>query len=443
MLPGVKQATFSGAQLRAGASAYGLMTAGLFGPANWPAVKEQALVRKRQGTAHTGDVPPYDWGPYITRFWDKLPEDAVSATMIAVGELMHSLHGYNESRDRPSRAERARSLAQQARAFVLGMLEPLFGTKHTPKLHGVLCHIGDEVQLRDDLSMADTSLNEQKHKEEKAAYKLTNRQSQIFARQQLKVTQSRLILQAEKDRLSKDAGAKQGMDADKSGIHEHDGDDVPAALKAVGVGETGGEPMALEELCGRPGLSRAASVLGLPAYAVVSILSFTHFTATYAWGALPGLEVVRSSELYHNAAWHDDVMYKTADGHEVMYGRIRCLLARGSAGKREAVAVLQHMKLAKSLSGSPSSAAGYKRLCWAFATEDAEWPIVEAVTVDRLLRIVHVLPDVELLDGSRRAVDRRAAVSDALRDQFFLVKKLFKSTTPAQQQSLRSELKVL
>lgn len=136
-------------------------------------------------------------------------------------------------------------------------------------------------------------------------------------------------------------------------------------------------------------------------------------------------------------------MYKTADGHEVMYGRIRCLLARGSAGKREVVAVLQHIKLAKSLSGSPFSAAGYKRLCWAFATEDAEWPIVEAVTVDRLLRIVHVVPDVELLDGSRRAADQRADVSDALRDQFFLVNKLFKSTTPAQQQSLRSELKVL
>lgn len=68
---------------------------------------------------------------------------------------------------------------------------------------------------------------------------------------------------------------------------------------------------------------------------------------------------------------------------------------------------------------------------------------MEAVTVDRLLRIVHVVPDVELLDGSRRAADQRADVSDALRDQFFLVNKLFKSTTPAQQQSLRSELKVL
>lgn len=442
VLPGVKQATFSGAQLRAGAAAYGLMTAGLFGPANWTAVKARAKARiANKAAGHPdGDGSPYDWEPFFERFGDMLPEDAVTATMIAFGELMHYVHGYNEAGARSSRAERTAAVRQQTRNFVLGMLEPLFGRKSTPKLHEVLCHACDEVMLRDDLCMADTSFNEQKHKEEKAGYKLTNRQVQTAGRQQLKVTQARLILQAEKDELAANATGGHDRDGDDSETDESDDNDEPAALsdsRSVRLGATGGALIALRVITSRPGMSKAASVLGLPADGFITVLSSTRFTATYEWGALPSPELVRSAESYHNAAWHDDVMYRPADGGDVRYGRVRLVAARGSACHATGVVLVQRMKLAVPLTGSPFAAAGYKRLRWAFDDDAAEWPTLEAVPIDRLLRICQIVPDVELLDGSRRLSGQRAVATDGVRDRFFLLNKLFKSTTPAQQRAIR------
>lgn len=187
VLPGVKQATFTGAQLRAGAAAYGFMTAGFFGPGNWPVLeaKAKAQIANSAAAQPVQDIPEpaYDWMPYFARFRDALPEDGVTSTLVAFGELMNSLHGYNEASPRPSREERAASVLQQAQDFVLGLLEPLFGSKHTPKLHETLCHACDEILLREDLSMADTSLKEQKHKGKKAGYKLTNLQTETAGRQ--------------------------------------------------------------------------------------------------------------------------------------------------------------------------------------------------------------------------------------------------------------------
>jgi len=72
--------------------------------------------------------------------------------------------------------------------LLLGKVLPLFGHKSTSKLHAVLFHAAAELRLRKSLTVADTSLNEQKHKEEKAAYRRTNRQVRAAGRQLLTVS---------------------------------------------------------------------------------------------------------------------------------------------------------------------------------------------------------------------------------------------------------------
>ena len=42
-MPGVRQASFSGAQQRDGGAAFGFMMAGMWGPANWEDLKKELL----------------------------------------------------------------------------------------------------------------------------------------------------------------------------------------------------------------------------------------------------------------------------------------------------------------------------------------------------------------------------------------------------------------
>jgi len=149
-------------------------------------------------SAPEGSSPkPYDWEPFFEHFRDAAHQDAVISTLIAFGKLTCIVHGYSESFDLLSRADRAKRLQARAEIWLLKMVKPLFGAKNTVKVRMLLSHAAEESLDRNDLNFADTSVNEAAHKLEKAAYMRNNRQTRGHARQLLTMAQSRLLLDVE------------------------------------------------------------------------------------------------------------------------------------------------------------------------------------------------------------------------------------------------------
>lgn len=103
------------------------------------------------------------------------PPDAMTSVMADFGRLVDDFHSYNQPDPLPSRADSAARVREQVNDFVLGIVRRLFGSKWSSKLHEVLCHAAEEIELREDISMVDTSPNEQNHKQEKAASRRTYR----------------------------------------------------------------------------------------------------------------------------------------------------------------------------------------------------------------------------------------------------------------------------
>lgn len=484
VMPGTLQATYTGAQLRAAATMYALMVDGLFGPANWQAVKTKARLdiarravkrgfasarRQPDGerAAASGRATPsedgapaaaaessFDWEPYFQRFGDIKPQDAMTSMMVAFGRLMNDFSGYNQPSTPPTRTERAARVRQQAQDFVLGMVEPLFGTKRSSKLHELLCHAADEIELREDFSMADTSPNERKHKEEKAAYRRTNRHTASAGRQLLTVAQARILLQEEEARLMADKllgmEVSPGGRADPSDVSsqesEEDGDasssdDECATEAAMPLGRSfRGVRVPVEHLVKRPGLGALGGLVGVPSYAEVPVLTSIHFMARYEWGALPCVALLRSSPAFYGAPWYDSVIFRRHVDDAPQFGMVLLIVVGGLADCAEPCAVVQCMEPAEPIPGAPLAAAGYQRLRWSFDSEAAEWPTLIIVPLSGVQRIVHIVPDVQLLAPSGLVAPpaaKEGAETDGLRSQFFLNNILFKSTTPAQQRIQR------
>lgn len=464
---GVLQATHRGAQLRAGAAMYALMVEELFDPANWLVIKAKARARIARHAIASGaasarvqdsgfpvlETPAvenaaqeHDWEPFFQRFGDMLPQVALNATMAAFGQLMNDLHGYNKTNDSLPRAELTERVRTQVQDLAVGMVEPLFGAKSSSKLHEHLCHAADEMRLRGDFTMADTTPNEQKHKQEKAAYKRTNRQAATAGLQHLTVVQARIILQEEDDKVVADSPeneeaeeiaptaaelASEGSADSDAASGDMDGDlpvagVVPKALRERGV------RVSVQALAERPGLGKLASLFDTPSYAEVSVISTCRFTAVHEWHALPCTELLRSSIIYYGTAWYDCVRYRSDAGDQVHMGQVRVIVAGGTDGCMEPCAVVQVMENAPPLSSSPLAAAGYQRLRWAFDNEAAVWPSLVRVPLSDMLRIVHIVPDVQLLAPSGLMMPHSVQACTermGLRAAYFLNNILSKSTT--------------
>lgn len=336
----------------------------------------------------------YDWEPFFQRFGDMLPQNAMTCTMAAFGQLMNDFHGYNQSSSPPSRAEMAQCFRSQAQDFALGMVEPLFGIKRSSKLHELNCHAAEEIELRGDFTMADTSAKEQKHKEEKAAYRRTNRHTASAGRQLLTVAQARIILQDEEVQLIKEQPASAGTPvfgpaeaADPLSQSSEDGECTSSdedVLSEAGFQpgpklHTSGMKVPVEALSQRPCLVGLAGLLELPSYAVVSVVTAIHFNAKYEWGALDSTELVRSSDAYYGEAWHDCDLYRRHPSGAALFGRVRLIVVGCLTNCDQPVAVLQCMVKVAPLPDAPLASAGYQRLRWSFDSDPDVWPTLALV----------------------------------------------------------------
>lgn len=270
------------------------------------------------------------------------------------------------------------------------------------------------MRLRGDFTMADTTPNEQKHKQEKEAYKRTNRDAATTGCQLLAVVQARAIIQEGVDKV--DAESSENKEAEETAATaaellsdgfadsdaasgDMDGDIpvpgvVPKALRESGV------RMSVQALAERPGLGELPSLFDIPSYAEVSVITTCRFTAVHECHALPCTELLRSSDIYYCTAWYDCVRSRSDARDQVHMGQVRVIVAGETAGCMETCAVDDVMVAAPPLSSSPLAAAGYQRRRWAFDNNAAVWPALVRAPLSDVLRIVHIAPDVQLLAPS-------------------------------------------
>lgn len=284
---------------------YALMVDGLFGPATWMVVKTQAQVDIARRTVKQGlaiwrtpelagdygvragapsTAAEYDCEPVSQIFGEALLQDAMKSTMEAFGRLMNVFPGYNQHCTPPSRAMMALRVRTQCQEFSLRMIQPLFASKRSSMLHKLLYYAAEEIELRVDFSMADTSPNEQKHKEEKAASRRTNRHTASAGRQLLSVSQARIMLQAEEAEMAAKRSATSGSSAigpveaadplsqetEDSDCIFYDEEDLSAAgAPPDAVVHTSGVSVSFDVIMQRPGLGSLASLLHAPLYAAV------------------------------------------------------------------------------------------------------------------------------------------------------------------------------
>lgn len=125
-------------------------------------------------------------------------------------------------------------------------------------------------------------------------------------------------------------------------------------------GGFGGSRVPLDVLSQRPGLGALVWLLGVPTDAIISILTGVHVVATYEWQALSSLELLRSSESYVCAAWHDFIKFRRRPSKELLFGKLLLIVPGTSVDLGEPCAVVQCMDVAEPMEGGPLATAGYE-----------------------------------------------------------------------------------
>lgn len=136
------------------------------------------------------EVVPIDQRRYKDLFDDKPVRDAVQEVACRAALLMGELCGENQADDADMSEVEARELAREAYEFATKFMVALFGPMHTSKAHWLAYHLLDELILRENLTDADTSVNELLHQLIKIKYRRTSKQDQAFTLQLMRAEQT-------------------------------------------------------------------------------------------------------------------------------------------------------------------------------------------------------------------------------------------------------------
>jgi len=353
----------------------------------------------------------YDWKAYHLAFKDKPLQNTVTELFAEYASLYARIAGY--TRDRlvaPMTLEEARSIQDQATAFVNDFVTPLLGPIFSTKMHKLLCHVLDAIKWHGNLRNCNTSSNEAGHKDDKKYYRRTNGALDLFTGQMVRHAQgTRGVLEAHNRAAGGGATAPAPRpptyplpSADVALLEPTNASAVPAPVlqssSAAGKVVSGLTRELVSTLATRPGLSRVSEILGIRNKATVPVLSRVYIDARFDCGArLP--QLLRSSPNFHGFAWYDAVHYNVEGETEPMVGELRALV-RLREGDH---ALIREWMPAAPSPGCPLTAKGCQRLQWRVRDGAAAVSVVKIKT-SNILRLAHVVPDFgELL--VRRGLD--------------------------------------
>eukprot|EP00170_Pyropia_yezoensis_P002913 contig_12195_g2919 len=384
----------------------------------------------------------FDWAAYRRAFPDTLPHAAITAMFaeyaLLVGRITRHLGAAVAS---PMTLAEGEGIAKQAQEFVLCYAVPILGPLHTTKVHKLLAHLLEAVWLHSNPMNGDTSLNEQKHKEDKRHYVRTNKSKLGYLRQLVRHSNgSRSVLrcnQAARAAFSADGPAvsgsgeddcdsdMEGSDAVDNGRGAADVDTdfmaVDATADAVRPPTPGTAPpsagdarVAAQDLLLRPvgaylrlvkvahlaswpGLSAVGDFLGLSAADRVRVMTYMHF-ATRVHDGFQERQLVRATPQYRGAAWYDSIAFRCRDDGDdtpERFGQVMALLRLEDAD----FAIVAEM-VRTGVSDGPLTSRGCTHLRWAWLPSTNPGPGAGAgsvrllcVPVNRWHRVVHVVPD--------------------------------------------------
>jgi len=359
----------------------------------------------------------YDWGAYRAAFGDMPVHRAVTSMFAEYASLYSRIAGQvTMSFPPPMTVEEGADIGAQATRFVNNFVTPLLGKMNSTKVHRLLAHVCQCIKYHGNLKNGNTGPNEAMHKADKAYYLRTNKNPKTFTFQLVRHAQGARAAMAkleekDKERARVRRGAENGgargrrrrtraaRGSNKKAYH----------LKRVPVGQ----------IAQRPGLARLAAVLGVHPEDKVHALSRLAIDGVFDCGGT-AKQLLRSAEEFRGASWYDSVLYRpVANSDQRCVGEVRAVIRSGAGD----LAVIMEMAPADTDEGCPLAKRGCQRLRWLKWDGEADCA-VRVVPIERVIRVVHVVPDFADL-ASRRGFGvlpaaRDGPLSDRLAMRYWL-----------------------
>lgn len=354
----------------------------------------------------------FDWVAYRAAYGDTPVQDAVTAMFSEYASLYSMLcRQVGSAAAPPLTLLEAKALDVKATRFVNEFATPLLGVINTTKIHRLLRHVLDAVRCHGNVSNGNTSSNESQHKEDKPYYMRTNRGFDTFTGQIVRHAQGTREILASHERAERDRAARAdvvpgnhegnltaegGYDSDKE-LDSMLAESWPvlAAQDSAPVGahhpNLSGHVVrhTVGQLSQRPGLAGLGGLLGKRDAETVSVLSCTRITARLGGGIeLP--QLLRASPSFHNSEWYDAVAFEmTGDASGTCRtGELRAIVREDGAH----FGVVCELQVVSGVVDCPLVQRGCQRLRWAVPGDGSDWQL-RKVPVERILRMVHVVPD--------------------------------------------------
>jgi len=355
-------------------------------------------------TAVCKKLSDFDWAEYEA-VWGSTPLHISITALFAeyalvVGRITGHLH---YKCDQPMSDETAEELGSMCSSFVLRYVNPILGVIASTKIHKLLCHVVAAIKRHGALSNGNTGRNESLHVHEKHRYCRTNGDPDMFGYQMLRAGQGTLELRArhakEEEQAWLDEEGEQweaDMDSDEDGVGSG------ATVGGEGSVQSGVRRpkrvtvLSVAQLSARPGLSLLAAALQAAPGAAVRLTGSLPIRARFECCSATARQSVRATPLFRGTPWFDHIAFADPDRPgRTLFGQVRAVVH--SVGEREKrVVVVSALQPCESEPGCPLVARGCTRLCWEMEPAD-EWPSLRAVPFECVLRLLHVVPDLDWL----------------------------------------------
>lgn len=147
----------------------------------------------------------------------------------------------------------------------------------------------------------------------------------------------------------------------------------------------------------RPGLSTLPLLLKRSPADKLRVVNAVYIAARLDCGAQMR-QLLRAASSFRHKPWYDAVLYDGDRAHEMLVGEVRAIIRE----RGQEVAIICNWEPAASPPGCPLAKRAFTPLKWATlgTAEEGDW-CLRAVSVRRIRRVVHVVPDFSALVRAR------------------------------------------
>lgn len=312
--------------------------------------------------------------------------------------------------------EEGADIGTQATRFINELVTSLLGQINSTKVHRLLCHVCECVRLHGNLKNGNTSMNETMHKEDKAYYLKTNKNPKTITFQLVRQAQGSRSLLAKLDaadrarvdeRAQGGAGEQLGGRSSDRHLLSSQRQRVPRGMRCLKKKPYHLKYVPVGKIARRPGLSRLSQLLGLHVNDKVRSVSQVAIEGAFDCGG-KAKQLLRCAEEIRGSSWYDSIIYKPTSGsNHRCVGEVRAII-RQELGY---AVVVMEMAPVDAEEGCPLAARGCQRLRWQKWDATIECAL-RAVPLERVIRVVHVVPDFANL-AARRGFGATPAARDA------------------------------